>query len=138
METTICSNDIAVADVYMGRYRGKTRNENSFAVSKSSRGITWYIEPINQCASPEKVIEVHLIQDNDLLLVGNLTRKNLDFSLVRLSLDDVCKVIVITFRVPQSCAPYLSWFIDAQVSINSILLDIGSVRDIIKKSDLGF
>ena len=138
METADSSKDVIDVAAYMDRDRGAVASENSFVVFKGARGINWYCEPLNKCATVDAVMWVHSIQDEDVLFGGQLTRKRLDVNLVTVSLDDVYKLIVSTFRVKQLHARFLPLFIDAIVCINSVPPGVGSVRDLIRKSPWGF
>lgn len=138
METANFSKDVIDVAVYMDRNRGVITPRNSFVVFKDSRGMTWYIEPVNKCCTVEAVMLVHSIKDEDVLFGGQLTRETLDASFVRVTVDDFCKFIASAFRVPQPHAPALQLFIDARVCLNSAPLGVGTIRDVIKQSPWGF
>ena len=78
-------------------------------------------EPVNKCS-----------------FGGQLTRRRLDVNLVRVSLDDVYKLIISAYRVEQTHTRFLPLFVDAIVCINSVPSGVGSVRDLIRKSPWGF
>ena len=138
METTSFNKEVVCVGVYMDRNRGVNSWKNYFVVFQESKGITWYIEPVNKCISPEAVMQVHSIDEEHLLFGGRLTKEEIDVSLVRVSLDNLLHIIVSAFRVPQPHAPNLAHFVDARVRVESMSSDLGTVRDVIKKSASGF
>lgn len=138
METANSGKEVIDVAAYMDRDRGTVANKYSFVVFKDARGINWYGEPLNKCATIEAVMWVHSIQDKDVLFGGQLTRKRLDVNLVRVSLDDVYKLIISAYRVEQTHTRFLPLFVDAIVCINSVPSGVGSVRDLIRKSPWGF
>ncbi len=78
METADSSKDVIDIAAYMDRDRGAVAYENSFVVFKDARGVNWYGEPVNKCATIDAVMWAHSIQEKDVLFGGRLTRKRLD------------------------------------------------------------
>ena len=102
METANFSKDLIHVAVYMNRRRGSISWENHFVVRRDPRGVTWYVEPLSErCSSPEDVMEIHSVRDEDVLVGGQLTREILDASVLRLNLDDLYKLIACAFGTYQ-------------------------------------
>ena len=138
MEIVNYSKDVICVAVYMDRDRGVVASGNAFVVFRDSRGVNWYSEPLNKCATPDALMLVHSIKDKDALFGGQLTRRTLDANFLRVSLDGFHKLIVAAFRVEQPHARSLPFFVDAEVCINSLPSGVGSIRDLIKNSPWGF
>lgn len=119
--------------VYMDRHRGTVSLKNTFLVCTELRGITWYVEPLNKCGTFEDVRIGHSIQDENLLIDGFLTTEILEIHLLRVSREDLYTLVAKAFGKSHQCTPPLPLFVDARVKIRSLPLDIGTIRDVIKK-----
>ena len=88
METANPSEDVIYVAVYMNRRRGSVRCKHCFVAFKDPVGIIWHVEPINdKCSKPEDIMKIHSIQDEDVLVGGELTRETLDILFLRVELD---------------------------------------------------